>query len=50
VPLPEPLAPELMVTHMAFGVAVQEQSLVVVTLKSPTPPPLLIVALAGEIV
>jgi hypothetical protein len=50
MPSPEPLAPEVIVTHMALLVAVHEQSLVVVILNSPGPPPLLIVWFVGEIV
>jgi hypothetical protein len=50
VPGPLPLAPALRPIHAALGVAVHAQPDAAVTVTVPVPPPLSIVALAGEIV
>lgn len=39
VPLPLPLAPDVIVTHVAFFVAVQAQPVPAVTATDPEPPP-----------
>ena len=47
MPLPEPLAADVMVTHESDGVAVHVQPVVVVTAKLPVPPVAGSVALVG---
>ena len=50
VPLPVPLAPDVIVIQVALLVAVQGQPLLAATLELPLPPPEGNEALAGEIV